>query len=109
MNKIFLMYYLKKYVIILLLIGLASFTLLSCGKKKEEEPVQTEFTVELTEVGTSKVQTIKVVREITSLSLRKSKDLVDTIPSIIVENVSKEEAEKIKEKLEEIGAKVTIK
>jgi len=71
--------------------------------------VQTEFAVLLTEVGDKKINVIKAVREVTSLGLKEAKDLVEAAPSTIKEAVSKEEAENIKKKFEEAGAKVTIK
>ena len=70
---------------------------------------KTEFDVELTEVGAEKVKVIKVVREITGLGLKEAKDLVDGAPKMVKEGASKEEAEDIKKKLEEVGAKVTMK
>lgn len=70
---------------------------------------QTEFNVELTEVGAEKVKVIKVVREITGLGLKEAKDAVEGAPKVIKEGASKEEAEDIKKKLEEAGAKVTLK
>jgi large subunit ribosomal protein L7/L12 len=70
---------------------------------------QTEFAVLLTEVGDKKINVIKAVREVTSLGLKEAKDLVEAAPSTIKEAVSKEEAETIKKKFEEAGAKVTIK
>ena len=70
---------------------------------------KTEFDVELTEVGTEKVKVIKVVREATGLGLKEAKDLVDGAPKVLKTEVSKEEAEDIKKKLEEVGAKVTLK
>ncbi len=70
---------------------------------------KTEFDVELTEVGESKVKVIKAVREITGLGLKEAKELVDGAPKVIKEAVSKEEAEDVKTKLEEQGAKVTLK
>jgi|SRR5690554_5428815 large subunit ribosomal protein L7/L12 len=70
---------------------------------------QTEFDVELTEVGGSKVKVIKAVREITGLGLKEAKELVDSAPKVIKEGISKEEAEGYKEKLEAEGAKVTLK
>jgi large subunit ribosomal protein L7/L12 len=71
---------------------------------------QTEFNVEITEAGANKLNVIKAVREIVSgLGLKEAKDLVDGAPKIIKESVSKDEAAKIKEKLEAAGAKVTIK
>ncbi len=70
---------------------------------------KTEFDVELTEVGAEKVKVIKVVREITGLGLKEAKDLVDGAPKMLKEGASKEEAEDIKKKVEEVGAKVTLK
>ena len=67
------------------------------------------FDVELTSAGDSKVKVIKVVREITGLGLKEAKDAVDGAPKVIKEAASKEEAEEIKKKLEEVGAKVTLK
>ena len=74
-----------------------------------QQEEQTEFNVELTEVGAEKVKVIKVVREITGLGLKEAKDTVDGAPKVLKEAVSKEEAEEIKKKLEEVGAKVTLK
>ena len=76
------------------------------GAAAEEK---TEFNVELTEVGAEKVKVIKVVREVTGLGLKEAKDLVDGAPKMIKEGASKEEAEDIKKKVEEVGAKVTLK
>lgn len=70
---------------------------------------KTEFDVELTEIGQEKVKVIKVVKEITGLGLKDSKDLVDGAPKNIKEGVSEAEANDIKAKLEEVGAKVTVK
>ena len=70
---------------------------------------QTEFAVILSDVGDKKINVIKAVREVTSLGLKEAKDLVEAAPSTIKEAVSKEEAENIKKKFEEAGAKVTIK
>ena len=70
---------------------------------------QTEFTVTLTEVGEKKINVIKAVREVTSLGLKEAKDLVEGAPQNVKENVSKEEAEKIKKVFEAAGAKVTVK
>jgi large subunit ribosomal protein L7/L12 len=71
--------------------------------------VQTEFTVTLTEIGEKKINVIKAVREVTSLGLKEAKDLVEGTPQTVKENVSKEEAEKIKKVFEAAGAKVTVK
>ncbi|MGX4685368.1 50S ribosomal protein L7/L12 [Vagococcus sp. JNUCC 83] len=70
---------------------------------------QTEFTVELTSAGDSKVKVIKAVREVTGLGLKEAKALVDGAPSPLKEGASKEEAEEIKAKLEEVGAAITLK
>ncbi|MDO4941805.1 MAG: 50S ribosomal protein L7/L12 [Lachnospiraceae bacterium] len=77
------------------------------GAEAAEE--KTEFDVELTEIGSAKVKVIKAVREITGLGLKEAKAVVDGAPKVVKEAVSKEEAEEIKTKLEEQGAKVTIK
>jgi large subunit ribosomal protein L7/L12 len=69
---------------------------------------QTEFNAVLTEVGPNKIPVIKVVRELTALGLKEAKDLVDAAPKPVKEGVTKEEAEKIKASLEEVGAKVDI-
>lgn len=70
---------------------------------------QTEFTVSLTEAGADRVKVIKVVREVTGLGLKEAKDLVDAAPKALKEGVSKADAEDIKKKLEEVGAKAAIK
>jgi large subunit ribosomal protein L7/L12 len=70
---------------------------------------QTEFTVVLTEVGDKKINVIKAVREVTSLGLKEAKDLVESAPATVKEAVSKDEAEAIRKKFEEAGAKVDIK
>jgi len=72
-----------------------------------EEP--TEFNVVLEEFGAEKIKVIKVVRELTSLGLKEAKDLVEGAPKNVKENVSKEDAEKFKKQLEEVGAKVSVK
>ena len=70
---------------------------------------KTEFTVILTEIGTNKINVIKVVREVTSLGLKEAKDLVESAPKPIKEGVPKDEAAAIKKKFEEVGAKVEVK
>jgi large subunit ribosomal protein L7/L12 len=70
---------------------------------------QTEFSAVLTEVGPNKIPVIKVVRELTGLGLKEAKDLVDASPKPVKEGVAKDEADKIKAALEEVGAKVEIK
>lgn len=74
-----------------------------------QEEEQTEFTVELTEAGAQKLQVIKAIREITNLGLKEAKEMVEGAPSVVKESVSKDEANEIKKKLEESGAKVTLK
>lgn len=76
----------------------------------EEKPKeQTEFDVIITSAGEKKVQVIKVVKDITGLGLKEAKDLVDAAPKAVKEKISREEAEQIKAKLEEVGATVEIK
>ncbi len=75
------------------------------GNAAEEK---TEFTVVLQDIGGKKIQVIKAVREVTSLGLKEAKEVVDSAPSNVKENVSKEEAEAIKAKLEEQGATVEL-
>lgn len=70
---------------------------------------KTEFDVVLTEVGANKINVIKAVREVTSLGLKEAKDLVESAPKAIKEAVAKDEAEAIKKKFEEAGAKVEVK
>ena len=70
---------------------------------------QTEFSVTLTDAGADRVKVIKVIREITSLGLKEAKDLVDAAPKLVKEGAPKAEAEEIKKKLEEAGAKATVK
>ena len=70
---------------------------------------KTEFDVILAEAGEKKIQVIKVVRELTGLGLKEAKDLVDGAPKVVKEAVGKSEAESVKKKLEEQGAKVEIK
>ena len=78
----------------------------AAGGAAEEK---TEFDVELTEVGSEKIKVIKVVGEVTGLGLKEAKELVDGAPKMLKEQASKEEADGIKAKLEEVGAKVTLK
>jgi large subunit ribosomal protein L7/L12 len=70
---------------------------------------QTEFTVTLTDAGANKIGVIKAVREVTNLGLKEAKDLVDGAPKVVKEGVSKADAENIKKKLTEAGAKVDVK
>jgi large subunit ribosomal protein L7/L12 len=75
----------------------------------EEEEEKTEFDVMLTEIGAKKIQVIKVVRQLTSLGLKESKELVDGAPSAVLQAVSKEAAEEAKTKLEAEGATAQVK
>ena len=76
------------------------------GAAAEEK---TEFDLELTEVGAEKIKVIKVVREITGLGLKEAKEAVDGAPKVLKEAMSKDDAEAAKAKLEEVGAKATLK
>jgi large subunit ribosomal protein L7/L12 len=76
------------------------------GAAAEEK---TEFDVELTSSGDQKIKVIKVVRELTGLGLKEAKDLVDGAPKMLKEGATKEEADEIKAKLEEVGAVITLK
>ena len=87
----------------------AGVVVAAAGPAAAAEEEKTEFDVELTEVGEQKVKVIKVVREITGLGLKEAKEAVDGAPKVIKEAASKEEAEEIKKKLEEVGAKVNLK
>jgi len=79
------------------------------GAEAAAEEEKTEFDVELSEAGGQKIKVIKAVREITSLGLADAKKMVEDAPKVIKEGISKEEAEEMKKKLEEAGAKVTLK
>ena len=81
----------------------------AAGAAAEPAEEQTEFDVELTEAGAKKINAIKAIREITQLGLADAKALVEAAPKVVKEGVSKEEAEEIKKKLEDAGAKVTVK
>jgi large subunit ribosomal protein L7/L12 len=70
---------------------------------------KTEFDVTLTEIGSQKIKVIKAVREVTSLGLKEAKDLVESAPKVIKEGVPKDEADALKKKFDEVGAKVEIK
>ncbi|MEZ4755050.1 MAG: 50S ribosomal protein L7/L12 [Bdellovibrionota bacterium] len=76
------------------------------GEAAEEK---TEFDIELQDAGAERVKVIKVVREITGLGLKEAKDMVDSAPKVLKEGVAKADAEEFKKKLEEVGAKATLK
>lgn len=78
----------------------------AAGEAAEE---QSEFTVELTEAGAQKIAVIKAVKEVLGLGLKEAKEMVDGAPAVVKENMKKEDAEALKAKLEEAGAKVTLK
>jgi large subunit ribosomal protein L7/L12 len=80
----------------------------SAGAAAAPVEEKTEFNVILTEIGTAKINVIKVVREVTSLGLKEAKDLVEGAPKPIKEGIPKDEAEAIKKKFEDAGAKVSI-
>ena len=90
-------------------VSAAAGVVVAAGPAAAPVEEKTEFDVELNEVGAEKVKVIKVVREITGLGLKEAKDLVDGAPKMLKEGASKEEAEEIKKKVEEVGAKVTLK
>ena len=81
----------------------------AAGAAGGAEEEQSEFTVVLAEAGAEKIKVIKAVREITGLGLKEAKELVDGAPSNVKEGVEKAEAEELKAKLEEVGAKVELK
>jgi len=78
-------------------------------KKEEETKEQTEFSVTLESFGKSKISVIKSIRSIINLGLKEAKDFVEGAPKLIKEGIDKKESEEIKKKLEEVGAKVSIK
>ncbi len=82
---------------------------MAAGAAAAPEEEKTSFDVELVETGANKINVIKAVREITQLGLKEAKDLVDAAPKMVKEGVSKADAESMKKKLEEAGAKVNLK
>ena len=90
-------------------VSAAAGVVVAAGPAAAAEEEKTEFDVELTDFGAQKIKVIKVVREITGLGLKEAKELVEGAPKNIKEGVSKEEAESIKAKVEEVGAKITLK
>lgn len=86
--------------------------MMAAGAAASDAPAAEEkssFNIEITEVGGQKIAVIKAVRELTQMGLKDAKDLVDKAPAVIKENVPKAEAEEMKKKLEEAGAKVELK
>ena len=90
-------------------VSAAAGVVVAAAGPAEAAEEKTEFDVELTQVGGEKVKVIKVVREATGLGLKEAKDLVEAAPKVIKEQAAKAEAEELKKKLEEVGAKVTLK
>ena len=88
-------------------VAMAGMAAPGAGADAAEE--QTEFTVMLTEVGAKKINVIKAVREVTSLGLKEAKDLVESAPKAVKEDIPKDEAEAIVKKFEEVGAKAEVK
>ena len=87
----------------------AGVVVAAAGGDAAQAEEKTEFNVELTEIGPNKIKVIKVVREITGLGLKDAKDLVEAAPKVVKEGVDKATAEDMKKKIEEQGAKVTLK
>lgn len=87
----------------------AGVVVAAAGATAAVEEEKTEFDVELTEVGAEKIKVIKVVREVTGLGLKEAKELVESAPKVVKEAAAKAEAEDLKKKLEEVGAKITLK
>ncbi len=90
-------------------VSAAAGVMVAAGPAGAAAEEKTDFDVELTEAGAEKIKVIKVVREITGLGLKEAKEAVDGCPKVLKEGVAKDEAEAIKAKLEEVGAKVTLK
>ncbi len=91
--------------------GVSAAAVASAGPAVAGEAVEekSSFTVELTAAGEQKIAVMKVVKEVLALGLKEAKDLVDGAPSVLKEGMKKEEADEFKKKLEEAGAKVTLK
>ena len=77
------------------------------GQAKAEE--KSEFNVTMTSCGDKKIQVLKVLRELTGLGLKEAKDMIDSLPKVIKEGATKEDAQNIKSKLEEVGAAIELK
>lgn len=88
---------------------MASVAQAAPGAQQAAAEEKSTFTVVLADVGANKIQVIKEIRTVTTLGLKEAKDLVDSAPKTIKENIPKEEAENIKKKLETVGAKVELK
>jgi large subunit ribosomal protein L7/L12 len=92
-------------------VSAAAPAMMMAGPAAQAEAVEekTSFNVEITEAGANKIAVIKAVRELTEMGLKDAKDLVDAAPKMLKEGVKKEDAEAMKKRLEEAGAKVTLK
>ena len=90
-------------------VSAAAGVMVAAGPAAAVEEEKTEFDVELTDAGAQKIKVITVVREVTGLGLKEAKDFVEAVPKVLKEALPKEEADELKAKLEEAGAKVTIK
>ncbi len=90
-------------------VSAAAGVVVAAGGAAGGEAEKTEFDVELTNAGAQKIKVVKEVKTITGLGLKEAKEAVDNAPSVIKEGVAKDEAEKIKATLEEVGAVVTLK
>ena len=90
-------------------VSAAAGVMVAAGPAAAVEEEKTEFDVELTDAGAQKIKVIKVVREVTGLGLKEAKDFVEAVPKVLKEALPKEEADELKAKLEEAGAKVEIK
>ena len=90
-------------------VSAAAPMMMAAGPAAAAAEEKTEFNVELLETGPNKINVIKAVRELTGLGLKEAKDIVDAAPTVVKENVAKADAESMKKKLEEAGAKVALK
>jgi large subunit ribosomal protein L7/L12 len=90
-------------------VSAAAPMMMAAGPAAAAAEEKTEFSVELTSAGASKINVIKVVREVTQIGLKEAKDMVDGAPKIIKENMPKADAEALKKKLEDAGGTVTLK
>ncbi len=90
-------------------VSAAAPMMMAVGPAAAAAEEKTEFSVELAEAGANKINVIKVVREVTGVGLKEAKDLVDGAPKMVKENMPKADAEALKKKLEEAGAKVNLK
>ena len=90
-------------------VSAAAGVMVAAGAGAVAEEEKTEFDVELTDAVAQKIKVIKAVREVTGLGLKEAKEAVEAAPKVIKEGATKEEAEELKAKFEEVGAKITLK